>query len=385
MAVVNDQQGTGSGTKWVFGCCGGCAGLVLLVVIVVGIIAYSLFKSRPVLPPETFLTAGADAFLIAQINPDDEALIELIQENARQQGNNVPKAQAISDILQRITPFHLVVIARHTEEEGEFSVGGVASIRPWSGVMRWFVNAGISTFQKEGGSTEDYERITIGTNRQGDSLAAVDNNFMFAKDKEMIKAWIDRIAKYEDLKEKAGEDEKPVLSYQGPAELVEMYGRLDREAQIRFVSSNEHGEIEAFLDWAEEQRESQDQPRAEDEQPGLLETLSDARIDWSGVAATGGTVRILDADVANIQLLFKCREEKFAKKLQEATREFLEEGAEEEDIEDIEVTLDGTLVKVQFKKSGVRKALQNASKPRQVGQPVPTEPTPEPEEAPVAE
>ena len=377
MAVAHEREKNIGEKKWVFGCCGGCIGLVIVAVIVVGLVLYFLLRSRPVLPPETFLTPGADAFLVARVNPNDKALITLIQESARQQGQQVPQAAEIAERLEKLTPIQLVLAARHTEQEGQFAVGGVASIKPWSGIVRAAVKMIIKNLPDEGGSIEQYKEIRIGVTKIGVCVAAVDNNFMLTQDKEMLKEWIDRIEEQEQL------EEGGVLPYDGPVALKEMNGRLDPTAQARLVSLNDHGEIEALLDAVQQVREEE---RGEEERPpDLFDNLSEADVDWSRVSVVGGTVRILDPDTAGCELLIQCRAEEFAKGLAATATEMLEEQAEEGGLEQIEVTVDGAIVKVKFQVSGIQQMLREKAEQRRQSQPgrppwLPPEPEEEHEE-----
>ena len=375
MAVIDQSQKGGSGGKWLFGCCGGCLGLVVVIAVVVGIVAYFLLRSHPVLPPETFLTASADAFLVGAIKPDDKAVIALIQASARQQGQQVPKAEEVAERLESLTPIQMVVLARHTEEEGEFDLGGVGSIKPWSGLVRLLVKAIINDFPDQGGSVQEYKGVTIGTSSGGICLAAKDNNFMFAQSAEMIKEWLDRI-------EEAGEvEEGATASYEGPVPMKEMYRQLDPTAQVRLVSSNEHGEVRAFLDWLKEAREKPAGP--EEREPALVDQIAAAEIDWSNVTVVGGTLHIIDPDTAGMDLLIQCASEEFAEGLHGAAMEWIEQQPEEDRPEDAEVTVEGTLLKVTVKLSGLQQAVQEAS--QQAGQwqpPAPPEPAGELDPAP---
>ena len=331
----------------------GCAGIALVIGIVLTVIVYFLVRPLPVLPPETFLSQHVDAFLVVQVGPDDDAAKALLKEYVRAQADKMPLANQAAEGVDLAAPAHLVVSARHIRTEGEFAVGGVASTSGFGGFMRNIVKLVINDLRSEAGTVETFKGIEIGIYADGVCLAAVDNNFMLSQDKGMLKEWINRI----EQQRKLGEGE--VMAYKGPPAMIDMRGRLDPEAQVHLVSSNGHGEIKAFLDWVQQTREQH--VGAEPGWLNVFDTLSAAEIDWSGVVALGGTLHILEADTGRCELLFQCRDEQLARELEGKAVSVLDERGAEAPPEEVRTTLEGTLLKVRFKTSGLQQMLQKAA------------------------
>jgi len=366
MANYQPQGEQRGRSRFLVGCCLGCAGLVVVGGATVGLLIYFMVRSRPVLPPETFLTADADAFLILQVSPGDEGLLQVLQQHsasvaeaaggAQARPPVLPQdAQAMAASLEQFLPFHLVLTARHTEEEGEFLLGGAASIKPMSGFWRFLLNRMISS----GGAGEDYKGVAIGTggprpdNAEGPYIAAVDNNFMLAQDKETVKRWIDRIEEQKKLMKEAEPDEQPVLPYEGPGPLKEMYGRLDKGAAVRLATLNEHGEILHLLRFLAEQQ-------TDEESAEMLDLSEQTGIADAQVEVAGGSAQFLDADTLSCRLLFECASDQFATELSERLSAFGAEVAPELEAESLEGTAEGTLVEVELTLTGVQDFLRQA-------------------------
>jgi len=92
-----------------------------------------------------------------------------------------------------------------------------------------------------------------------------------------------------------------------------MRERLDPEAQVQLFSLNEHGEINAFLDWVQQMRRRH--AGAEPQWLKVFGTVSAAEVDWSGRDNCGVTARLLDADTADCVLWLQCAEGQAADRL----------------------------------------------------------------------
>jgi len=375
------------GLGWLKGCCIGCACALVLLIIALIIILNTAFGMRPSVPAETFLTPKASMFAVAQLTPDNEDLVKVLQEHIKQQAAQGkaagPQAEAeqVKDNLAQLLPAHAVLIlARNEGEEGE---GGVASTvlggkfkanvavsanptgfggRIIVAMVRWMLSLTVSTCEQEGGSVQTYKEVKIGVKRDKSVVAAVDNNFMMGDDVELTKEWIDRIAAQKEAQKKAGKKQQvPAPAYEGPEEMKRMYGRLDHKAVLNFVCTNTRGEIKSLLG-AMEKAEPRGQAYDTIEKAKETATvLGKTDIGSDSVIVAGGTMRITGPDTAGFEILIECKDAQFAQKLAGQFKEALEASAKDTGIQDIEATADGAVVKIKYTKPGLQKILQDAT------------------------
>jgi len=373
------KQAQGS-KKWWLACCGGCAGLVIVLAVAIAVGLYFLLRARPVLPPETFLTASADGFAIVQVNPQDEQLVRMLQElvrtspaglrlNAEQRKRLQGSLQPMQENLGKLLPLHLVILFRHLPEEErtpkeKFALAGAFAIKGWSGLLRMFVKAVRSSLPEHGGRVEKYQGVKIGISPQGRCIAALDNNFMFARDIETIEAWIERIRRQKELLKRAPQGERPVLPYEGPEPLKRMLAELDPEAQLRFASLNSHGELDALLDIVASSAAPEGRPAA------LVEALRNAGVTAERVLAVGGTARLVGPDEVGVSLILECPDAASASALADALASVLRQTGEEGAVTDVRAEAEGARARVRFRASGVQAAIRKAL--RAAPQPAPT-------------
>jgi len=356
--------------KWLWGCCGGCAGLVVLILVTIGVGVYLLVRSRPVVPVETFLTAQADAFLIVRVSPEDEGPVQMLQELARRRAREselaeeqlITQRKQIRQGLAQALPLQVVALARHLEpggqrEEARFAVAGVFSIRAWSGLLRALLSGIRSGIVGDGGRVEVYQRTRIVISTTGTCLASVDNNFMFAQDLDTIKAWIDRIREHKQLVELAAAGAEPALPYEGPDALKRMLGRFERGAQLRFGSLNSHGEIEAFLEFLKKHADEDERTVA------IADMLLDSEIASPRVIALGGMAQIIGPDALACELIAECEDEQFARGLSERLAAAAGQLAEEFGLQEVAATVDGNVARLTFQKTGLQDALREVAPP----------------------
>lgn len=246
-----------SGKKWLLGCGGGCLTTVVVLAVVAGLVIYYAMRAVPILPPETFLVRNTDGFVVSRITKDDEAIIRELQKvlkrlpeitdmseqarkNWRQQQANAGEALASAGPVQ-------VVVLQQVTSDGESSGAMVISIRRLSGFFRWTINWSLDSLPAEGGSVEEYEGTTIGTSKDGTSVAARGNNFIFSENTDVIKHWIDRIKKQRTAESKAEEKKAPAPSSQLTGELKKLYETLPQDVPVRFGFRNEDGQLRALI------------------------------------------------------------------------------------------------------------------------------------------
>jgi len=376
MALPGRPGGRRATKKWLWGCCGGCAGLAFLIVVLIVVGLYFLARSLPLLPSETFLTPNADAFLIVQISPEDESLVAVLHELIQnpppdlklaeeQRKQLLARSDEVAQTLMQTLPARLVVLARHIEREGqeggrEFALSGVMSIRGLSGLGGVLLKTVVSTLLKRGGRIERYDGVKIGVSPTGVRLAKLGNNFMFAADTESVTAWVDRIREQARLMKTAPEGQEPVLSYQGPDLLKEMLSALERSAQLRFASVNSHGEIGAFLEALQAAGSGGAGSGAGAAMGELAQVLSGSDVASARVLAVGGVGRIVEPDTARFELLIRADDEAFAGELREELVNLLESSAPDMGIEEIEGAAEGSLVRIAFSRTHLRDTLLEA-------------------------
>lgn len=400
MAGYQEPQQGRKKSKWMWGCCGGCAGVALVAAIAVGVFLYFLFRSRPVAPPETFFNTGADAMAVMQVRPENQAMANMLRQLAanppdamdltpEQRQQLQSQAEQIPANLEGITPVQLVLLARHLEEPVEaqeppeggemeavrdltagigkkkrFQYAGAASIKPYSGLVRWLFSSLIKSYPEKGGRTETYKGITLGVPpSEKFYLAAKDNNFLFAETKDVITDWIDAIDEQEKQAKKEGEQALP--SYEGPEALKTMYERLDRSAPLYFATSNAHGEIGDFADLLSEVETKGEDKDLEKTLRGFSELLRAAGADSEQVEALGGSFSFSDPDTALIEVYAECAGADYAQKLSTRLEDAIRKSTEGAENVSIEQESREDLAHVTVTIQNVQEALREAGKEQQ--------------------
>ena len=374
------------GSSWLKGCCIGCVAVVLIFAILVVIGLRTVFKARPAVPPETFLTANADLFAVFQLMPDDEAVIRVLQESAKnqpaQQRRNIPVDQKqIEKNLQQILPIHAVVTARYvgkdevSEDESpidaNFDFNAAISANPKGflgrmivGTLRWALATAVSGSEDQGGSIQKHGGTQIGTNAAGASMAVVDNNLLVGDSVDVLKEWIDRIDRQKKAQEKVKDGEMPLPPVVIAEGLKGMYDRCDHKAPVYFACLNTHGEIGLLLEGMEKAKLDSKSKEEQEKIKSFTLAMKQTDIASESVIVVGGIVRITGPDKGGFDFFIECRDEGSAKKLAAQFEAGLAEKQKETGIEDLSVTTEGALVTIKFTKSGLQKTIQEMSERR---------------------
>ena len=390
MATYDERQEEGTRKKWWMGCCGGCLGLALCVAIAAGVWVWSLFRTHPVMAPETFVDSRAHAFAIMQVSPEDEGFLKLLKEQAQNPSSALDlteeqkhqlreQAGQMRKNLRQMTPLQLVVLARYVGDEepapegqpGEaenaagplaktpnYQFSGVVSMKPYSGLVRLLVKGIISDFRNKGGRTEEYQGYDIGISPQGGCLAVARNNFMLATDKEQITRWIDAYeqGKKRDAEAKKGEEAPP--AYRGPEALKTMYDRLTRTAPLLFATVNSHGEIEDALKAVQKIEPEGENKEQQEKLRKLAQVLAETDVTSSKVKRAGGMFQIKAGNTGALDLHFSCESDEFARGLLSQLEEVFRIATAESADTEVEGEVEGDRVHLTITNTNLRKTME---------------------------
>jgi len=298
---VSTETPPQAGKKRLLGCAAGCLGFVVVCVICLGIAVHFAVRAVPILPPETFVTPEADAFVVGKIDPGDVALLALIQDmmEGAQTGPGVfwrfgGKDGNLRQSISGVGMLQMVALVSYgSEKEREMSYSFVFSIQKMSGLMRWTFSRSLKELLRQGGVLTRHGKVTIGTGPGGWSRTVWRNNFMIAEDIEVIKEWIDRIEKQEE----AGAGASAALAV--GETLKAAYERLPCEAALRFASINTGGEVGLLLP----------------EEGEFSQALKDMGLVGREVKALGMSLDVGDAQEAQVKVCASCGEEGQARQL----------------------------------------------------------------------
>ncbi len=327
-------DGSSAGRKWMWGCTGGCFGLIVVgIIAIVGLIWY-VIAAVPVVPPETFLLGQSTAFAIVRIEPDDTLMMELpfrivahpeVRRHLPEQQVD-PQAREANleqarDRLRRLAPLQAVglllpVEAEQNADEPTFTSAAVFSVRGYSRVFRLLL---LSRLQEH--VTEEYRDAAIVERPEQPRLAFRENNFIGAERMETVHALVDRIVEQREREAAAPPDEVPRPELDLEPRLQEAYERLPQNAPVRFACLNEQGEM-AYL----AERLGIEQNDEMEEALGLF---------GPDVLLLSGTLEPVDATDADFMLRWDFHEEASAQAAEEGLRRLLEELPDEPDLEQL--------------------------------------------------
>ncbi|MBS3762184.1 MAG: hypothetical protein KGZ25_02655 [Planctomycetes bacterium] len=406
MGSYGSPNGDGGGNKMLWGCCGGCAGLLAIIMVVGGAFIYSFARPRPEVRPETFLTSEADAFAIGRISPDDEWVKAPLKKFAENPPESLELDESAKKQLKEhsgefhknlghFSPAQFVLLVKHkgkvtasekedkkassaesaeksaeSEEVGKpktasdqepFDKAVVFSVWPQRfmgrlmvGFVRLVVNKSIGKTPEQNGEIVKHNGLKIAVTKKGKAFSQKGNNFMMSDDPETIKTWHDQLVAR--LKAK----DKDKFEYSGPANLKWMYGQLDPEAPIVFASTNKHGEIKRFLTSVKQMKSSGDNKEAQEKLKKAAEHLLGTRIVSNNVESVGGQAQLVDPDTVRVEFYCKCHGKEFAKGLSEDLQKAFKAATEDWKSTNVDASRTNTLVKIKIVKQGFQKALQKA-------------------------
>ncbi len=235
-AVSEAKSGKKSRLLW--GCVGGCLGIVVLVLVLIGVGVWWAVGAVPVVPPETFVKEESVGFGIVEMREDDSAMKRFVartlQEPALARGAQQETVRA--EQLGSLAPLQGVLIV--SQDGGRrLSVGGVISVGRFSRPLGKIL-AGQTP------ATGEYKRTTIHA-RGRRFLGIRKNNFMWGASEEHIREWTDRLVKQRGAKTSTAE-----IAPSGV--LQEAYDRTEKSHPVRFAWLNESGQLRHFLERFEE-------------------------------------------------------------------------------------------------------------------------------------
>ncbi|NLW50083.1 MAG: hypothetical protein GXY85_04460 [Candidatus Brocadiaceae bacterium] len=279
--------------RWMWGCTGGCLGLIVVVgLAIIGI--YMWFaRALPVPDAEVFLTPQTRAFLFVSIRRDDPMMVEVPVRLALRPdvGNRMPikadQPEQMREGVVYVAPIRLVVLGTAAAGEDGVRWGLAVSItrlgRLLDAVLRQVAA------KKELPKPEPYRGGAIWPAPAGGAFAARTNIYMVAEDAILLRTWLDGIeAAVRPDDEPAA---APLPAGMDP-QLLGAYDRLDRDSPVRFACLNTRGELAALL--------------ARVPHPGVHAALEAAGLAGPGVHAVSGQVRSLNSRDAALTLRVAC-------------------------------------------------------------------------------
>jgi hypothetical protein len=252
--------------RWIWGCTGGCLGVLLVLFAVVGGFVLWLRHPLPVAPPEVFVSPDAVGFLVVRVEADDpfmvEAAVRLSQLTAVRRGLPAKRPDVfrldpaiVRGTLLRVSPVQLVVVARPAAEGASPEMGAAAAMRAYSRLYRYLALAMMKKRAGDQAARESYRGASLITIPGGSVQAVLDNNFMLAPGRDTVTGWVDSLVRFREGESGRG---APALSVAEPLKVA--YGRLGPQSPVRLAAFKAHGELAAALkqlaeDWPDAERE----------------------------------------------------------------------------------------------------------------------------------
>ncbi len=389
---------SGTSRLWL-SCCGGCAGVAAFFIVGIAIVLYLFLRSYPVPPPEALFSPDADGFAVLQIEPDDQALIGLLQSllitplaseelSQKERRELRESAKELPEKMRLLVPIRLASVFYHLDEPQEieemdfqlpeteeraaglaekiagmqaekkrFNKGIALSMRRrgFSWVIARALMTGIS---EHGGREERYNKGKIAESPAGFAFGHLRNNIMMADRVRIVQSWIDLLAEHRDLQ---------TAGYNGPPQLEEIFTIIDTEALFYFAISNSEGQLDSMICSLLEMAEQNNEAGDEQEERGLAGFLA-ANIDALGmitddIITLGATFRIIDPDNAQLDIHAQCTTERHARDIGVELAGILNELAGEKVI--VKGTADGRLAHVSLYFQDFAALLQQVGKNRQ--------------------
>ena len=347
MDTYGQEPGRGK-KKWLFGCAGGCLGFIVVCAACLGIMVYLAVREAPIAPPETFITSGADAFVVAKVGPGNMALLGVMLELV--QGSGVELAERGLepfladpnldwDSAMRLGGIQIVTVLQYGPEGAEEGAHAfVCSIQKMSGLLRWIFNRSLKDLPQGGGPLTSYKDVRIAALPDGSSLAAKRNNFMFALDVQVIKDWIDRI------EEQAQAGESAAVAISAKENLERVYKRLADDAPLRFAGVNPGAQLESLL------------PEGD-----FVEAIKETGLVALGVEALGASFQVVAAREAQVNVYALCADQEGARQLAGKLESRGAAMEQQFQIEGWRVATDGQTVELEFRVPQFRQKLRAAT------------------------
>ncbi len=393
----HDAEESGKSTsKWMWGCCGGCAGIAIVAVIGIGIFVYTMVRSQPVVPPETFFQTESDALAVLQMRPEHQHLTRLMQRLAddppaglglseEDRKKITSRAGNIPSQVSSLTPLQFVVLARKLKtprkpasipagenwtflskwvngpgKKKRFALGVAGSIKAYGGTINWVLSGLIQSFVEQGGHTEQHKNVEIGVPPNEDFyLAVLNNNVMVADNRKTLTGWIDQL---KTRSKKTDKKQGRQAVFAGPSGLANLYGQMDTDAPLIFATTNTKGEIRAIVKTLREMS-------SKSGQDGRSNALADAAqfLDASGVAsdsvvAFGGYAAMEGANMAAIHLYAQCEDRAAATQMSDQVSSELNRLLEGASNVRLESTTEGRMVRAVITLEQLEQIIRNMAR-----------------------
>ena len=307
--------------KWIWGCTGGCLGLMVVVAAVIIGFYMWLARALPVPAAEAFLTPEANAFLFVRVAPEDPMMVEVPVRLAMQPAvrGRVPTkdsrplqvdAEQMRAAVVGVAPLQLILVGTAAEGSPQLRWAFAVSITRLGRladlvIRRLVVKQGLP-------EAETYKGGTILVADEKAAFAVRTNTYMVAEEKPLLRAWLDGIQADLERAERSDAGEPPLPAGLDP-QLLEAYGRLDRGSPVRFACLNAHGEIAALLG------------KLPSEQVRVR--LREAGMAGPGVQSVSGQLQSMNSRDASMTLRVSCVDDETAAGIEAALTELV--GSEE--------------------------------------------------------
>ena len=299
------EQDTRRRRKWLWGCGAGCLGF-LVVLVVAGYIGYRyLMAPTPIVPAQAFTDAGTKTFLTVRIEADDEAMLDALatlsgkrefQELAS--GGDTPREGGFAaDRLATLAPFQLALVCTADAEAEQDATAVIVSVSRGGRLVAGIAGASASKFVQPGEQAEEHGGVPI-IPTTGGFMAPIKNSLIMASTRRLATLYVDRFNEQWPALQGDGEP-PPAPPLDGPAELADIYARLDAGAPVVFAAVNTGGELNKIV------KKLGDKVPAELAKPltALLDAVTAAAVQLVPTGAMSGelTVFLQVADEENVQ------------------------------------------------------------------------------------
>ncbi len=326
--------------KWVWGCTGGCLAFIVTIVAVGAISMYLLMRPVPVVPPETFVTPEAAAFLFVRIEPDDPLMVETavrmasrrgvstiwpeLRQQVRAKGGAQPPMDAanVRNIVLTVAPVQLVGVLRPGDGEESFHGAVAVGIEKASKLFTVWARLAVKS-GAAGSAVSEYKEAFVLTGPDGKTFAIRRNNYLWADRAETVRSWVDRLEERRAREEEADGGEGTVPALEVDAALKAAYERLDRDLPIRFACGNAHGELQIFLALL---------PKGP-----VHNRLAAAGVGSEKIVSVAGQMQGLNNRDAALRIYVDCADSEFAQRLQETLEGLLTEAPDSAPLKEVRV------------------------------------------------
>jgi len=331
--------------KWIWGCGGGCLSIVCLAGVAFLIFIHFLMKAVPVVPADLFVDPAATTIVAARIDADDRLMSELpyylMLDPAirRTFAPNAPgdvefRPEQMESAVLEATPIQMVFLLA-PRDDGTLDRAIAFSVHKGSLVIRLAMQVMFNKGVVAGNTQSLYKDARLLTTDTGSVTAFRTNNFMWADQKDLVKAWIDRLETRRGQEQEEERVRQPDLPADLDEDLRAAYLRLDPRKPLRIAASNAHGEIGRIVELLCTDAD-------------LRSAIADTGIGAPDVLSLGAQMDSLTAASGALRIALTCTDQAAATRLAGQLDPVVKEMPERYPLQNVTVRTDEATVRVDF-------------------------------------